>query len=62
MGGGKIVSLHYADDAIITIKQNKCFKEVIKELTEFEQAKGQRDFVEVLGKTALTTPPPLNIK
>ena len=40
VGGEKIVSLHYADDAIITIIQNKCFKEVIKELTEFEQASG----------------------
>ena len=39
-GRGKLVSMHYADDAIITIKQNKCFKEVIKELTEFEQAGG----------------------
>ena len=35
-GRGEIVSLHYADDAIITIKENKCFKEVLKELTEFE--------------------------
>ena len=24
--------MHYADDAIITIKQNKCFTEVIKDL------------------------------
>ena len=24
--------MHYADDAIITIKQNKCFKEVITDL------------------------------
>ena len=42
VGGEKIVSLHYADDAIITIIQNKCFKEVIKELTELEQASGAK--------------------
>ena len=33
--------MHYADDAIIT-KQNKCFKEVIKDLTAFEQASGAK--------------------
>ena len=35
-----IIGMHYADDAIITITQNKCFKEVIKDLTAFEQASG----------------------
>ena len=40
VGGEKIVRLHYVDDAIVTIEQNKCFKEVIKELTEFEKASG----------------------
>ena len=34
--------MHYADDAIITILQNKCFKEVIKDLTVFEQASGAK--------------------
>ena len=34
--------MHYADDAIITILQNKCFKEVIKDLTAFEQASGAK--------------------
>ena len=34
--------MHYADDAIITIKQNKCFKEVIKDLTAFERASGAK--------------------
>ena len=42
VGGEKIVSMHYADDAIITIKQNKCFKEVIKDLTAFERARGAK--------------------
>ena len=42
VGGEKIVSMHYADDAIITILQNKCFKEVIKDLTAFEQASGAK--------------------
>ena len=34
--------MHYADDAIITTKQNKCFKEVIKDLTAFELASGSK--------------------
>ena len=33
IGGEKIVSAHYSDDATIIIKQNRCFKEVIKELS-----------------------------
>ena len=40
VNGEKIVSLHYADDAIITIKQNRCFKEVIKELKDYQLATG----------------------
>ena len=40
--GEKIISLHYADDAIITIKQNKCFKEVIKDLQDYEEASGAK--------------------
>ena len=39
---GEIVSMHYADDAIITIEKNQCFKEVIKDLTAFEQASGTK--------------------
>ena len=42
VGGEKIVSLHYADDAIIVIKQNQCFKEVIKDLKLFEDATGAK--------------------
>ena len=38
----KIVSMHYADDAIITIKQNKCFKGVIKDIAAFERASGAK--------------------
>ena len=36
--GEKIVSAHYMDDATIIIKQNRCFKEVIKELEAYENA------------------------
>ena len=42
VGGEKIVSAHYVDDATIIIKQNRCFKEVIKELTEYEEASGAK--------------------
>ena len=42
IGGEKIVSAHYMDDATIIIKQNRCFKEVIKELTEYEEASGAK--------------------
>ena len=42
VGGKKIVSAHYADHAVITIKQNRCFKEVIKELTRYEEASGAK--------------------
>ena len=42
IGGEKIVSTHYMDDATIIIKQNRCFKEVIKELTEYEEASGAK--------------------
>ena len=42
VNGEKIISLHYADDAIITIKQNKCFKEVIKDLGDYELASGAK--------------------
>ena len=42
VGGEKIVSLHYADDATITITQNECFKEVYKELSDFAAATGAK--------------------
>ena len=42
IGGEKIISLHYADDAIIIIKQNQCFKEVIKDLDDYEAATGAK--------------------
>ena len=42
IGGEKIVSLHYADDTTITITQNRCFKEVIKELKLYEDATGAK--------------------
>ena len=32
------MSTHYMDDTTIIIKQNRCFKEVIKELGEYEEA------------------------
>ena len=36
INGEKIVSMHYADDATIVIMQNRCFKEVIKEIKDYE--------------------------
>ena len=41
VGSEKIVSAHYADDAVITIIQNRYFK-VIKELTRYEEASGAK--------------------
>ena len=38
VGGEKIVSTHYMDDTTIIITQNRCFKEVIKELEIYEKA------------------------
>ena len=38
IGGEKIISTHYLDDATIIIKKNRCFKEVIKEIAEYEEA------------------------
>ena len=38
----KIVSAHYMDDTTIIIKQNRCFKEVIKELSDYEEASGAK--------------------
>ena len=42
IGGEKIVSAHYADDATIAILQNRCFKEVIKDLDDFGEASGSK--------------------
>ena len=38
VGGEKIISTNYMDDTTIIIKQNRCFKEVIKELEQYEEA------------------------
>ena len=38
----KIISSHYADDSVIKITQNRCFKEVYKELTDYERATGAK--------------------
>ena len=38
----KFVSAHYMDDSTIIIKQNRCFKEVIKELSDYEEASGAK--------------------
>ena len=38
----KFVSAHYMDDSTIIIKQNRCFKEVIKELSDYEEATGAK--------------------
>ena len=38
----KFVSAHYMDDSTIIIKQNRCFKEVIKELSDYENASGAK--------------------
>ena len=68
--GEKFVSAHYADDATITITQNRCFKEVIKDLTLYEDATGAKVN---LGKTkgllvgewrqlSADQDPPMNIK
>ena len=40
--GEKIISTHYADDAVIKITQNRCFKEVYKDIKDYEQATGAR--------------------
>ena len=38
VGEKKIVSAHNIDDTTITIRQNRCFKEVIKEISDYEEA------------------------
>ena len=67
VGGEKIVSMHYADDATITITQNRCFKEVIKDLHDYEQASGAKVNYDKtkglwLGKWKDRTDTPLGIK
>lgn len=42
IGGERIVSSHYADDTVIKITQNRCFKEVFKELKDYERATGAK--------------------
>ena len=42
IGGEKIISSHYSDDAVIKITQNRCFKEVYKELQLYEDGTGAR--------------------
>ena len=36
--GERIVSTHYVDDAVIIMKQTRCFKEVYKELKQYQAA------------------------
>ena len=67
IGGEKIISLHYADDAIIIIKQNQCFKEVIKDLDTYQSATGAKvNYTKTkglwVGKWKDRTDKPLNIK
>ena len=55
------------DDATIIIKQNRCFKEVIKELTEYEEASGAKVNYEKTkglwtGRGKDRRVPPMNIK
>ncbi len=40
--GEKIISSHYSDDAVIKITQNRCFKEVYKDLELYEQGTGAK--------------------
>ena len=42
IGGERIISTHYADDAVITITQNRCFKEVYKDICDYEEATGAK--------------------
>ncbi len=40
--GENIISSHYSDDAVIKITQNRCFKEVYKDLKTYESGTGAR--------------------
>ena len=40
--GEKLISSHYADDTVIKITQNRCFKEVYKDLRDYEKATGAK--------------------
>ena len=68
MGREKIVSMHYADDAIITMKQNICFKVIIiNDLAAYERASGAKVNSEKtkglwVGAWRNRTDTPLNIK
>ena len=42
IGGEKIISSHFVDDAVIKITQNRCFKEVYKDLKDYEEATGAK--------------------
>ena len=42
INGEKIISVHYADDTTISITQNQCFKEVIKELDAYGKGTGAK--------------------
>ena len=42
ISNSKVVSSHYADDAVIKITQNRCFKEVYKDLQDYEKASGSK--------------------
>ena len=42
INGEKLISSHYADDAVIKITQNQCFKEVYKDLLLYEEATGAK--------------------
>ena len=42
IGGEKLISLHYSDDAVIKIIQNQCFKEVYKDLLLYEKGIGAK--------------------
>ena len=40
--GEKIISSHYSDDAVIKITQNRCFKEVYKDLNLYQEGSGAK--------------------
>ena len=38
----KLISTHYSDDAVIKITQDRCFKEVYKDLQLYEKGSGAK--------------------
>ena len=67
INGEKIVSMHYVDDATIVIMQNRCFKEVIKEIEDYELSSGAKVNLEKtkglwLGKWRERTDSPLGLQ